>query len=118
MEFFRFSLLPIPCSATHFPAPSLEGLGREELGLGWDGTMWAVPKKRTSYTRKRIRNGRKQLKPKLNYTVCPECKNLKLLHVLCGYCFKETMKKTAKIRTAELEAKMAALAEKAKNALK
>lgn len=80
--------------------------------------MWAVPKKRTSYTRKRIRNGRKYLHPKLNYITCPECKNLKLLHVLCGHCLKETMRKTADIRTAELGLKLQALAEAAKNTVK
>lgn len=76
--------------------------------------MWAVPKKRTSYTRKRIRNAPKHLKPVSNYIACPECKNLKLLHMLCGHCLKETMQKTAEMRNAELETKLQLLAEKGK----
>jgi ribosomal protein L32 len=105
------SLLPVPAVL-----PPLEG--GEKLGLSWDGVMWAVPKKRTSYTRKRIRNGRKYLKPRINYMTCPDCKNLKLLHMLCGHCFKETMRKTAEIRTAELEDKMHKLADQARNLIK
>lgn len=104
----RQSLLP----ALLPPNPSLGG--GEGLDLGWDGIMWAVPKKRTSYTRKRVRNAPKYLKPKLNYITCADCKNLKLLHVLCGYCLKETMRKTAEMRTTELQAKLQLLTEQAK----
>lgn len=69
----------------------------------WDGFLWAVPKKRTSHSKKRLRMTNKWLKPICNYTVCPKCQNLKLLHVLCGHCFKETMRKTAEIRRMKLE---------------
>ena len=67
----------------------------------WDGFLWAVPKKRTSHSKKRMRMTHKYLKPIQNYTTCPKCQNLKLLHVLCGHCLKETLKKTAAMRREE-----------------
>lgn len=60
--------------------------------------LWAVPKKRTSHSKKAMRMTHKYLKPKHHYTVCPKCKNLKLLHVLCGHCLKETLMLTARMR--------------------
>ena len=41
-----------------------------------------------------LTNGWK-FKPIHHYTFCSKCGNPKLLHVLCGHCFKETMKLTA-----------------------
>ena len=81
-----------------------------DFGGRWEGILWAgpggaVPKKRTSHSKKRMRSAHKYMKPKLNYTVCPECKNLKLLHTLCGYCLKKILKETTAIRLAELETK-------------
>ena len=67
----------------------------------WDGFLWAVPKKRTSHSKKRMRMTHKYLKPITNYTTCPKCQNLKLLHVLCGHCLKETLRKTAAMRQEE-----------------
>lgn len=104
------SLLP----AVLAPDPSPGGGGELELGSSWDGLVWAVPKKRTSYTRKRIRNAPKHLKPRADYIACPECKHLKLLHVLCGNCLKDTLRRTADLRNGELELKFKQLAEKAK----
>ena len=40
----------------------------------------------------------KYLKPKHHYQTCPQCGNHKLQHMLCGHCFRETMKKTAEFR--------------------
>ena len=67
----------------------------------WDGFLWAVPKKRTSHSKKRMRMTHKYLKPIQHYTTCPKCQNLKLLHVLCIHCLKETLKKTAAMRQEE-----------------
>ena len=69
----------------------------------WDGVLWGVPKKRTSHSKKRMRMTHKYMKPRHHYTVCPSCNNLKLLHVLCGHCLKETLKQTAAMRRAQLE---------------
>ncbi len=64
----------------------------------WNGLLWGVPKKRTSYSKKRLRNSHKQLKPKTNITVCKKCQGLKLLHTLCPYCLKKTLEETTKVR--------------------
>ena len=74
--------------------------------LDWDGVFWAVPKKRTSHSKKRMRMNHKYLKPKGHYTVCPNCQNLKLLHVLCGHCLKETLRLTAETRRAQIEQRL------------
>ena len=74
--------------------------------LSWNGLLWGVPKKRTSHSKKRMRMTHKYLKPKHHYTVCPNCNNLKLLHVLCGHCLKETMRETASMRLAEIEQRL------------
>ena len=102
----------------HPAVPELPHSPMGDLELPWDGVMWAVPKKRTSYTRKRIRNAPKHLKPRSDYIMCPQCKNLKLIHVLCGHCLKETLRKTAEMRTAEVELKLQNLAQKAKELIK
>ena len=61
--------------------------------------VWfAAPKKRTSHSKKLLRMTHKWLKPVHHYTFCNHCGNPKLLHVLCGVCFKETMNKTAEYR--------------------
>ncbi len=82
----------------------------QELNTPWDGILWGVPKKRTSYTKKRLRNAHKYLKPRCDFVVCPKCRNLKLLHVLCEHCLKQTLKKTASIRQKEIMAKILAVA--------
>lgn len=70
------------------------GAGIEAESLLW----FAVPKRRTSHSKKRLRMTHKWLKPVHHYTFCNHCGNPKLLHVLCGNCFKETLKKTAEYR--------------------
>uniref|UniRef100_A0A8V0XUL2 Large ribosomal subunit protein bL32m n=1 Tax=Gallus gallus TaxID=9031 RepID=A0A8V0XUL2_CHICK len=73
--------LPEPAAGT---AESGEGPGF----LG--GVLWmAAPKKRRSIevNRCRRRNPSKLIPVKRNIDVCPECGNLKLKHVLCGYCY-------------------------------
>ena len=96
-----------------FPPPSVAVAGRHELewpvsaeecperGIGDllnDGLLWAVPKRKTSRSKKRMRMAHKYLKPKHHFYPCPACGNLKLQHVLCEHCFRETMKKTAEVR--------------------
>lgn len=60
--------------------------------------LWAVPKKRVSRHKKRLRMQSKWLRPIQNYTPCPKCGSPKLLHVLCGTCFRRTMRMTAEYR--------------------
>ena len=99
-----------PCFQTIPPSsPMYDTTGHHNSSLGlldWNGIMWAVPKKRTSHMKKRTRMTHKYLKPKHHYTVCPNCNNLKLLHVLCGHCLKETLRLTAEMRRAQIEQKL------------
>ena len=60
--------------------------------------LWAAPKKKTSHSKKRMRMTNKWLKPIEHCGHCPNCGYPKLSHVLCGNCFKITMKKTAEYR--------------------
>lgn len=46
----------------------------------------AVPKKRTSKSRKRMRRSHHALKPTAAAMVCPTCGELKLLHHICASC--------------------------------
>lgn len=94
------SLLLSVSPAAQIPSP----MGGQELS--WEGLLWAVPKKRTSHSKKRMRSAHKYLKPRSDYITCPKCKNLKLLHVLCAYCLKETLAATAEMRRAEVETKV------------
>ena len=83
--------------------------------LGWDGVLWGVPKKRTSHSKKRMRMTHKYLKLKHHYTVCPTCNNLKLLHVLCGHCLRETLRQAAAMRRAQLMEQKLQVGDRGKN---
>ena len=81
------------------PTICLGGINAETQDCSiWDGFLWAVPKKRTSHSKKRMRMTHKYLKPVHHYTICPNCQNVKLLHVLCKHCLAGTLKKTAEFR--------------------
>lgn len=103
-------------STSLLPLDAMQGLPPAE-DLKWEGFLWAVPKKRTSHSKKRMRSAHKYLRPRCDFIPCPKCSNLKLMHVLCGHCLKETLKKTAAVRQAELEAKLQMAAERAKRIL-
>lgn len=86
-----------------FPLTKFNGLTSAPEAI-WDSILlWAVPKKRTSHSKKRMRMAHKYLKPKCHYQTCTTCGNLKLQHMLCGHCFKVTMKETAKFRRKQME---------------
>ena len=64
------------------PSSSSEGSILEE-----DATMlFAVPKRRTSHSVKRLRKTHKYIRKKENIVTCKECGNPKLLHHLCSHC--------------------------------
>ncbi len=54
-----------------------------------DDSIWlfAVPKRRVTRAKKRIRKTHKYIKKKTNITTCPKCGNAKLMHHLCPFCF-------------------------------
>ncbi|EPQ60784.1 hypothetical protein GLOTRDRAFT_22635, partial [Gloeophyllum trabeum ATCC 11539] len=51
--------------------------------------LLAVPKKKTSHSRKRMRSANKGLKDKLNLVHCPACGTPKLAHNLCPNCYSQ-----------------------------
>lgn len=84
---FNWTLLPVATTTSSGEDNFLNG-----------AILWAAPKKRTSHSKKRMRMTHKWLKPKQHCGYCPNCGYPKLLHVLCGNCFKKTMEKTAEYR--------------------
>jgi len=51
--------------------------------------LWAVPKKKTSHSKKRMRSANKGLKDKTNIVNCPGCGQRHLIHHLCFNCYKD-----------------------------
>ncbi|KAI0348047.1 hypothetical protein BDW22DRAFT_1321198 [Trametopsis cervina] len=49
--------------------------------------LLAVPKKKTSHSRKAMRSANKGLKDKHNVVHCPGCGSAKLAHHLCSNCY-------------------------------
>ncbi len=94
------SLWPQP--ALNAPLPVYNDHNTSPQSTLEDCILWAVPKKRTSHSKKRMRMTHKYLKPKHHYCVCPKCNNLKLRHVLCSYCLKKTLRLTALMRREEM----------------
>lgn len=76
-------------------APLLQRLALPSLSLPalpsladiWDGILNAVPKKKTSYRKKRQRfMAGKGLKDITSLNRCSACGRVKRLHILCPYC--------------------------------
>ncbi len=62
-------------------------LGSEAVDSGWDGILWAaVPKKRPSISRQRLRMTHKWLKNRQDIVECSACGGRKLAHHLCPNC--------------------------------
>src|ERR1043166_6563155 len=51
--------------------------------------LWAVPKKKTSHSKKRMRSANKGLKDKTNIVDCPGCGQKHLINHLCFNCYKD-----------------------------
>lgn len=59
----------------------------------WDSILRAVPKKKTSHSKKRKRQlVGKALQDKTNLTRCESCGDWRLLHTLCASCVKSIQK--------------------------
>ncbi|KAI9090505.1 hypothetical protein DFS34DRAFT_653951 [Phlyctochytrium arcticum] len=73
--------------ASRIPAVGLLG------GLaGWlSGILMAVPKKKTTHRKKRLRMATKWLKPMRNITTCPFCGQATLQHHICRSCAKKAL---------------------------
>ncbi|KAJ7181701.1 ribosomal L32p protein family-domain-containing protein [Mycena crocata] len=80
---FAFAAVPAFLAASRvFAFPSLQSL----LEL-FPPFVLAVPKKKTSHSRKSMREANKGLKDKQNIVNCPGCGAPKLAHHLCSQCF-------------------------------
>ncbi|KAH9946652.1 hypothetical protein B0H21DRAFT_742520, partial [Amylocystis lapponica] len=62
--------------------------------------LLAVPKKKTSHSRKAMRSANKGLKDKQNLVHCPGCGSPKLAHHLCPECYS-SLNRTWKAKTRE-----------------
>ncbi|KAF2441778.1 hypothetical protein P171DRAFT_393275 [Karstenula rhodostoma CBS 690.94] len=79
-----FRMLPTPFAALAIPLslPSIPSLSDI-----WEGLLKAVPKKKTSYMKKRTRfMAGKGLKDLTNLNKCSACGRVKRAHFLCPYC--------------------------------
>ena len=77
---------PLPCLTNSFPRLPLS------LAQLLGPFLLAAPKKKTSHSKKRMRSANKQLKDKSNFTMCPICGQLKMLHHLCLNCYQDFRK--------------------------
>ena len=74
-----------PFAALAIPSLSLPSF--PSLGEIWDGILKAVPKKKTSYMKKRTRFlAGKEIKDITSLNKCSACGRVKRAHILCPYC--------------------------------
>ena len=84
--------LPSLRTSLSFTLPSITTLIPIFTGL-WDSILRAVPKKKTSHSKKRKRQlVGKALKDKQNLSRCESCGDWKLLHTLCSNCVRSIQK--------------------------
>ncbi|KAF9015210.1 ribosomal L32p protein family-domain-containing protein [Cyathus striatus] len=76
------SLSLSPSASAQWSLPSLQSL----LDL-FPPFLLAVPKSKTSHSRKRMRAANKGLNDKQNIVNCPGCGSPKLAHHLCSNCY-------------------------------
>ncbi|KAK9763086.1 hypothetical protein K7432_010565 [Basidiobolus ranarum] len=69
------------------------GIGSQIIGDLLGSILWAVPKKKTSHSKKRMRASNKALKNITNIMRCHSCGRPKLMHHICKYCYKDIRKK-------------------------
>jgi large subunit ribosomal protein L32 len=75
----------IPFAA--FAIPAIQFPSFPSLGDIWEGILKAVPKKKTSYRKKRQRfMAGKGLKDITALNTCSGCGRVKRMHLLCPYC--------------------------------
>ncbi|KAK7542264.1 mitochondrial 54S ribosomal protein bL32m [Phyllosticta citribraziliensis] len=85
-------LLPV---SLRLPAPAVAAISAISGLLSdiWGSILRAVPKKKTSHMKKRIRQyANKGLKDVTEIVSCPACGRPKRAHILCPYCVKSIQK--------------------------
>ncbi|BGP12735.1 hypothetical protein JCM10213_008874 [Rhodosporidiobolus nylandii] len=98
---FSVALCPAPAatSLASFVPDTLAGL--RDLLPPW---VFAVPKRKTTHSAKRMRSANKGLKEKQNLVSCPSCGAPKLSHHLCHSChtaFRKEIHQEAKLQREE-----------------
>ena len=84
--------LPVFRPLLPFSLPAITTLIPIFTGI-WDAILRAVPKKKTSHSKKRKRQlVGKALKDKQNLSRCEACGDWKLLHTLCSNCVRSIQK--------------------------
>ncbi|KAK9381045.1 mitochondrial 54S ribosomal protein bL32m [Kockiozyma suomiensis] len=89
--------LPIPALAApltpritiRFPLPTLPSPSDFGISNPFGGIVLAVPKKKTSLRRRRMRRlipDKKKVKPVTSLNECPSCGRVKRMHTVCGPC--------------------------------
>lgn len=69
-----------------------------------EGFLWmAVPKKKTTPSKKKLRHRHKWLKNRTDIEMCVVCGNHKLMGHLCGYCLDKVNEETREFRKADKE---------------
>ncbi|ROV91954.1 hypothetical protein VSDG_07607 [Cytospora chrysosperma] len=106
----QISLPLLPRFAIALPAISLNLPSIPSLLEGiWEGILKAVPKKKTSHSKKRHRQmAGKALKDTTNLCNCPVCGGVKKMHYLCENCMgkmKKMMDEKARAKKAEITIK-------------
>ncbi|KAJ1653959.1 hypothetical protein IWQ61_006029 [Dispira simplex] len=75
----------------------LQRLGQEihsRIGeIMQEAFLWAVPKKKTTHSKRRMRDANKAIKDRRDITKCPACGRNKLLHHICLYCYRDIKKR-------------------------
>ncbi|ROW08595.1 hypothetical protein VPNG_06182 [Cytospora leucostoma] len=100
LPFLTKYAIALPAISLNLPSiPSiLEGI--------WEGILKAVPKKKTSHSKKRHRQmAGKALKDVTNLCKCPVCGGVKKMHHLCEHCMgkmKKMMDEKVRAKTAEV----------------
>jgi ribosomal protein L32 len=79
----------------------------EELKAILDGMLLAVPKRRTTWRKARLRMQNKWLKPVTHIAKCPVCDQSKLSHHLCLHCLRKNRPQLMEAREAMLAAQAA-----------
>ncbi|KAJ1976992.1 hypothetical protein H4R34_003766 [Dimargaris verticillata] len=63
--------------------------------------LWAVPKKKTTHSKKRMRSSNKALKDRRDIETCPACGRNKLHHHMCLYCYRD-LKRSYRLKKEEM----------------
>lgn len=65
--------------------------------------LMAVPKKRTTTHKRKLRNRHKQLRNRTDIEICAMCGNYKIENHLCGHCVERIKEKTKEFRKEQNE---------------